>query len=447
MKKLIIFQIIVLVWVHNLLAQTKADTIHISHYDINLEIRDFNQKEIKGYTDVSVEAKMAPLQSIYLHLWGLEVDSVKKGDNHLPFLQPQGQQFKIDLPLTTVGQNETIRIFYHGQPIAEQFGGFFFKNDFAYNMGVSMESVPHGFGRVWFPCIDEFTDKSTYTFNITTDADKKAVCGGILVDSADFGNTKRWTWKLTDPIPTYLASVAVGKYLVVKDTVHSISGKILPVEIYADAAKIEKVAGSFVNLKTFFHTFEKRWGACRWQRVGYVLVPFDWGAMEHATNIAYPESYVYGNTNNQGTIAHELAHSWFGNLITCSSSHHMWINEGFATYGEYLCYEMLDPTLQKYKTDIKSLHFSVLNSDGGLYALDNVPTSATYSSTSYRKGGLVAYTLRNYMGDDLFFSSITQLLNENQYGNVTSEQFFQKLSQISGMNELHDFFLGWVHQP
>jgi aminopeptidase N len=220
----------------------------------------------------------------------------------------------------------------------------------------------------------------------------------------------------------------------------------LPVEIYASPAYIGRVPGSFVNLKSFFHTFEKRWGACRWQRVGYVVVPFGSGAMEHATNIAYPQSAVNGNTSRQSLISHELAHSWFGNLVTCSTSQNMWINEGFARYGEYLCDEILDPTLQTYKNGIRDLHFGVLRNDDGLYALDNVPPHATYSSTSYDKGGMAAYTLRYYMGDDLYFSSLTQLLKDNKYGNIDSEEFFDQLSQISGLN-LHDFFLGWVHQP
>jgi aminopeptidase N len=243
--------------------------------------------------------------------------------------------------------------------------------------------------------------------------------------------------------------VAVGNYLCYKDTFRSISGDVVPIEIYANAATLPKVPGSFANLKTFIHTYEKRWGAHRWQRVGYVAVPFGGGAMEHATNIAYPQSSINGNTNSQDLISHELAHSWFGNLITCSTSQNMWINEGFARYGEYLCYEALDPTLQTYKIEIIKLMRSVLNSlICRQYALDDVPSSQTYnSSLVYDKGGVIAYALRNYMGDALFFSSITQFLNENQYKNVNSEEFFNKLSVISGIDYLHDFYLAWVHQP
>jgi aminopeptidase N len=410
-----------------------------------LEIINLAQEELKGYTDVTLEAKIAPLSSINLDLKYLTVDSVKKGNSTLS-CSHTGELLNIVVPFSTAGQTETIRVYYHGKPFNETFGGFYFKNDFAYNMGVAINNVPHSFGRVWFPCIDEFTDKSTYTFTITTDIDKKAICGGMLTDSTNLGDKILWKWNLTDPIPTYLASVAVGKYKVYKDTVHSILG-VLPIEIYADSATLLKVPDSFVNLKTFIHTYEERWGACRWQRVGYVAVPFHKGAaMEHATNIAYPIASITGSAGNQDLIAHELAHSWFGNLVTCATPQNMWINEGFATYGESLCSEILDPTLETYKKEIKILHSSVLKSSVcGLYALDNVPENETYSSISYDKGALVAYTLRNYMGDNKFFSSITQFLNENQYKNVNSEEFLQKLSVIFGI-DLTDFFLGWIHQ-
>jgi len=177
-----------------------------------------------------------------------------------------------------------------------------------------------------------------------------------------------------------------------------------------------------------------------------VAVPFNGGAMEHATNIAFPRNYINGNTNNESLISHELAHSWFGNLITCATSQNMWINEGFATYGALLCDEILDPTLVKFNDGIKKLHHDFLkSSEAGKYALDNVPTDATYSSTSYDRGGMVAHTLRKYLGDDLFFSSVQTLLNQNQYKNMDSKEFLDTLSVISKV-DLNDFYLGWVNQ-
>jgi aminopeptidase N len=410
-----------------------------------LEIRNFSKTEIKGFTDVEIVAKKAPLSSINLDFLALMVDSIRKGNYTVDFFH-QGKQLKIELPFLSVGDTQTIRVFYHGKPVKDpSWGGFFFSEDYAYNMGVGMASYPHSYGRIWFPCIDEFTDKSTYTFNILTDADKKAICGGMLKNSVNMDTTILWRWELTDPIPTYLASVAVGKYKAYKDTFHSVLGEILPIEIYADSITMLKVPGSFVNLKTFIHTFENRWGACRWQRVGYVVVPFNSGAMEHATSIAYPRYAVDGTTAKQNLISHELAHFWFGNLITCSNSHNMWINEGFATYGALLCDEVLD--IPVYKARVRSMHSSALSrAHLDKFALDNVPINATYGTASYQKGGLVAYTLRHYMGDELYFSSIKQFLDENKYSNVTSAEFFQKLSQISYM-DLTDFYLGWVHQP
>ena len=126
----------------------------------------------------------------------------------------------ITLP-NVVGRADTIdiTIFYHGSPIADsQWGGFIFSGETAYNLGVAFESVPHCFGRVWFPCIDDFKDRSVYNCRITTTDDKMAVCGGTLITSVDNGNgTKTWHWKLSSPIPTYLASVAVSKYIAYTD--------------------------------------------------------------------------------------------------------------------------------------------------------------------------------------------------------------------------------------
>jgi len=293
-----------------------------------------------------------------------------------------------------------------------------------------------------------FTDKSTYTFKIRTEKNKMAVCGGLLTDSLTLADSTRiWTWTLSEPVPTYLASVAVGEYKIYKDTFNGIAGTV-PIEIYTPPAYINNVAGSFLNLKSILRNYENCFGSYRFERIGYVGVNFNGGAMEHATNIAYPQSAINGNLNNQSLYAHELAHSWFGNLITCHEAEEMWINEGFARYSEALTIEALAP--DEFAAYMRNLHRSVLKNahqdDGGYYALNAVPQNVTYGTTSYEKGALAVHTLRNYLGDSLFFTGIKSLLSQYAFEDITSETLFSYLSQTTGV-PLQEFYEGWINQP
>lgn len=434
----------------NSFAQNRLDSIHIAHYDINLSLVELSQHQISGYTELSVVPKIPNIQSFRIDLQQLLVDSVLINEIATTFTH-QSPHLTIHTPPLGVNDTQSVKVFYHGTPPQDPYwGGFFFTSTYAYNMGVGMQSVPPSFGRCWYPCIDDFNDKATYSFNIETDNDKKAICGGVLTDSLTLLNgNKVWKWNLTDPIPTYLASVAVGPYLAYYDTVHLELG-VIPIQIYGAASSMNAVPGSFQNLKTVIRGYEARFGPYQWQRVGYVLVPFNAGAMEHATNIGYPASAVNGTTAQQSLLIHELSHSWFGNLLTCSEAQTMWINEGFARYSELIADEILDPTGVTARQNCAVLHRSVLknahNNDGGYFALDAVPASATYGTTTYDKGGMIVHTLRGYLGDSLFFHGIKTLFAQNRFGNVNSPQYFEKLSAITGV-DLTDFYLGWVDQP
>jgi len=434
----------------NSYSQSRIDSIHIAHYDIHLNITNLSSHQIAGSTTVSLVTKVNGVTQIILDLQSLVVDSVKWNNNSVSF-NYVSPKLTINTTALTLFDTNYFTVYYHGTPVADSYwGGFFFTTTYAYNMGVGMNSVPPSFGRCWFPCIDDFNDKATFTISVETDPDKMAVCGGLLTDSSTLNNgNKWWQWNLTDPIPTYLASIAVGAYTPFSDTIHLQNG-IIPIQIYGTASQQTLIPGSFQNLKKVIRGFEKQFGTYEWERVGYVLIPFNSGAMEHATNIGYPNYSVNGTTANQSLFVHELAHSWFGNLLTCSEPQTMWINEGFARYAELVADQFLDSTNLTFKTNYRSLHRSVIKNahsdDGDYYALDNVPQSATYGTTTYDKGGIVAHSLRGYLGDSLFFNGLKILFDQNKFGNVNSEQFFQKLSLIIGV-DLNDFYLGWVHQP
>lgn len=432
-------------------AQDRADSMHVAHYDLHLDIMDFSTKTINGYVDLTMVSKVNNLHAYVLDLQGLTVDSVLVDGQPATFTH---QDLKVNIPHTSQqGDTAIVRVYYHGAPIRDsQIGGFYYVGQYCYNIGVAFAYQPHSFGRCWIPCLDFFTDKSTYTMHIRTEAGKMAVCGGMLTDSVTLADSTRiWTWVLEQPIPVYLASVAVGDYRLYEDLYHGIEADI-PIHIYAQPSTIDRVEGSFLHLKEVLQMYEQNFGPYRWPRVGYVDVNYNSGAMEHATNIAYPHSAFTGTTAYESLYAHELFHLWFGDLITCNRAEEMWINEGFASYAEALCEDLLNSANNPnaYADYIRNLHHSVLKNlkkeDGGYYALDNVPQTHTYGTHSYSKGSLVIHSLRNYMGDSLFFSGLRSLLNQYAYQNVSSEQLFNHLTQTSGMN-MHDFYEGWVHQP
>ena len=451
-KKNVLFLFLVLVGMTSGFAQQRTDSVHVAHYDLHLSVVDFTSHVVDGYTDLTVVSKVNNLMQVRLDLKALTVDSVFVNQTSAAFSHI-GESLLITVPTMQNGDTALVRVHYHGTPAHDgYFGGFYFNGQYAYNYGVALSDVPHAYGRCWFPCMDEFTDKSSYSFHIRTENGKRALCNGLLTDSLTLDdNTKLWSWQLEENIPTYLASIAVGNFSCYADTFHGIE-KVIPIEIYTAPSLHQNVAASFVHLKDVLRMYEKRFGAYRWPRVGYVSVAATGGAMEHATNIAIPNAAVNGTLYYEGTIMHELFHHWFGDLITCERPEEMWINEGFADYSEAMVSEWLYNTEDHdaYAEHIRSEHISTLQNlakqDGGLYALDNVPQDHTYGMHSYQKGGQVIHTLRYYMGDTLFFSSLKQLLAHYAYQNINSEEFFTYLSEVSGMN-LMNFYEDWIHQP
>ena len=455
MKKTILILVISLIS-FALQAQERSDTIHVAHYDIHLAIVDFAGKVLQGNAILDVVPKVAQLDNIVLDLAAFTVDSVKINGNMASF---QHHSPVLTIALSTPSMiNDTIKVavYYHGVPEENSSwgGGVYFSGEYAYNIGVTMSRIPHSYGRAWYPCIDLFTDKSTYSYRIRTTPNKMAVCGGLLTDTSHLDNGDIiWHWELAQPIPTYLSSFAVGAYSVYRYTIQGIQKRI-PVAIYTPPSLLSKVPGSFANLDTVLTHYEELFGPYRFDRVGYVGINFTAGAMEHATNIGYPNAVINGNLTYQSLLVHELSHSWFGNLYTCDKAEEMWLNEGFARYCEILTDEYLyhndNPETDPAKKGFRDLHRKVLKSahtdDGGYFALNHIPQEVTYGTTTYDKGGIIVHTLRNYLGDTLFFTGFKALFNEYAFKNLNSVQLFAFLSQTTGVN-LTDFFEAFVNQP
>ncbi len=428
----------------------RSDTVDILNYTINLNITDFSNKIISGNTIVKFKPKVNTFKYLRLDLLKLTIDSVKLENTSLSY------HYNDTLVSINLQQNYSstdtlsIKVYYHGAPQIDvtTWGGFYFQGGYAYNLGVGFGANPHVFGRVWFPCIDNFVERSTFEFNITTIASKLAYCNGELTnDVIDINNLRTRTWVLDKEIPTYLASVAVGNYTDLKLN-YAGEQRNIPILIAALPSDTTKVKTSLFHLKDALRAYEKFYGPYAWNRVGYALVPFNQGAMEHATNIAFPVSFLNtGTLTYEEIAAHELSHHWFGDYITCSSQEEMWINEGWASFSEYLFREEVYGRTA-YINGIKTLHESLLHfvryKEGDLN-LNNIPHAYTYGDHVYLKGAIMAHNLRGYLGDSLFRITLRNALQANAFKSISNEQFEASLSQASGVDLSH-FFNDWIYQ-
>ncbi|MCS7073398.1 MAG: M1 family aminopeptidase, partial [Bacteroidia bacterium] len=429
--------------------------IDVLHYDINLSVLSIASQQISGFTKVQFRVNQPTLQQIQLDLLRLTVDSVKF-QNQVVSHSYNDTVLTINLPVSlTFNQTDEVSVYYRGTPPQDPngFGGFYFSTDtsFAFNLGVSLSLNPHNFGKVWFPCVDNFTDKALYDFRIRTVSNRIAVCGGTLQsETIHPDGTKTWHWKLRDPIPTYLASVAISNYTAVRDTFQGQLGPV-PISIYVRPSDTTAARNSFTRLKLVLADFEAKFGPYRWERVGYVAVPFTGGAMEHATNIAYPLVAINGTSAFETLWAHELSHSWFGNLATCESAEEMWLNEGFARYCEVVFQESIYSKTQA-RNYLRNIHRNVLqfahlpDADSGYYPVSGVPSNITYGSTVYDKGATVAHSLRSQTTDSLFWAALRQYMNVHAWKNVTSDSLQQIMSIVTGVN-FQPLFDGWVYSP
>lgn len=424
----------------------RSDTVDVLHYDIDFKYINFSPGAIEAATTLHFTPKMNNVGHLTMDLLRLTVDSIKMAGNLLGYTYNDTTLVAIFGSPINIGDTATLTVYYRGQPQPDfMWGGFYFQNGYGYNLGVGFSANPHTFGRVWYPCFDNFVERATYTFTITTPSTKTSHCNGILMSDVVNGGERIRVWQMNTPIPSYLSCVAAADYSTVHQTFTGINGAI-PVELVAVPADTVGVKNSFVNLSQALAAYEYWFGPYRWDKIGYSMVPFNAGAMEHATNIAYPRSFANGSLTYETIVMHELSHHWWGDLATCETAEDMWINEGMASYCEHLFLEY-HYGHDRYITEVKNNHYSVMQSahtsEGGYLAVSGIPHEYTYGDHVYKKGAAMAHNLRWYLGDTLFRTGMTAVLDSFGLNSLSSSQMRDKLTAETGV-DMTDFFNDWI---
>jgi hypothetical protein len=424
----------------------RTDTFDVLSYEINAAFLNYQAaKHIDANTVLTCILKVPNTGSMRLDLLGLNVTEVLVNGTSAIFSYASPSIELLLPPL--VNDTFKVTVFYSGTPKPDaQWGGFYFTGEYAFNLGVGFAADPHNFGRAWFPCFDNFTDRALYYTNITVDSGFKAYANGYLTEILNNGNaTQTFKWTMDEAIPTYLASVAIAQY---EEVIMNVNG--IPVILTSLASDTSNLRSSFENLPACIKRYEQVYGSHTFDRIGFNCVPFNSGAMEHATNIAYPLYAIAGGSKSSETLyAHELAHHWWGNTITCRTPEDMWLNEGWASYSERIFLEAVYGK-NKYDEDIEANHRNVLQfahvQDGAILPVSGIGHANTYGRHVYNKGADMVHTLRGFMGDEAFFEACAAFQSTYKLKDVSTEDMLASFQQHTSL-DLSGFFMQWIKKP
>ncbi|HEA29303.1 MAG TPA: M1 family peptidase [Leeuwenhoekiella sp.] len=298
----------------------------------------------------------------------------------------------------------------------------------------------------WLPSIDAMNDKIEFDLTVIAPAGKTVISNGKLTKKEQKSDETVWYFDMQKPMSSYLVALAIGNYD--KKEITSASG--VPISLYYYPEKAYYAEPTYRHTKQIFDFFEQEIGyAYPWQNYKEVPVKdFLYAGMENTTATLFSDTFMVDSTgfddrNYVNVNAHELAHQWFGDLVTETSSTHHWLQEGFATYyallaekqvfgDDYFYWQLYQTAEQLKELSDRGKGEKLLN--GGASSL-----------TFYQKGAWALHILREQIGDESFRMAVTAYLQEHQFDNVESDDFIAAAEEASGQ-DLSAFKANWLEQ-
>jgi len=429
-----------------LLAQQDAATralllkydAHFWHLDLEVSHLSLN---LKGYarTQLTVTATSLDTLAFELHS-ALTVDSVRVGGVRQSFLR-RGHTIRIPLnPQPPQGTLVEAEVFYRGTPPSTGATGIFNRASPTWGNQVTWTLTQPFYAHTWWPCKQILTDKadSVWVF-LTVPAGTKAGANGLLegVDTLSDGRL-RYRWKSRYPIAYYLVAFAVAEYIDYSfyAPIPGLSQPVLVQNyIYNNPGTLPQFQAQIDTTAALLREFSRLFGPYPFheEKYGHMMAPFS-GGMEHQT-MTTQGFFTFTLT------AHELAHQWFGDYVTCASWQDIWLNEGFASYSEYLALQKLG-TASAARNWLVSTHDNIISSPcGSVWVPDTLNDSRIFDSRlSYDKGAYLLHMLRyRVRNDSLFFAALRAYLQNQAYGVALAGNFRQTFENATGLS-LGTFF-------
>lgn len=408
----------------------------VLHYDLELDYRPATNA-LSGTAVLTVRA-LAELQSLELDLVGLEVFTVTVVGQEAVRYRHRGGRLAVTLPQpVATGGRLSLRIRYGGKPVPQR-GPWGEVGWEELTDGALVASQPDG-APTWFPCNDHPADKAGYRISVTTGSGYVVVANGALTDRRTGGSRTTWTYVQAEPTSTYLVTVQIGRY-----ALHEIAaGPVRQLLVHPPRLGAPAVADT-ARQPQMMTLFTELFGP--YPFVDYTVVVTDDDLeipLEAQGMSTFGANHVDGRGGSERLVAHELAHQWFGNSLTVAAWRHVWLNEGFACYAEWLWSEAAGgPSAQECS---RHAHARLVGLPQDLVLSDPGP-QRMFDDRVYQRGALTLDALRRFAGDEVFFVLLRDWAAQHRHGLVTTEQFVAHCAQYAGPRA-GELLTAWLDRP
>ncbi len=430
----------------------------VQHYTVELNV-DVENELIAGVTTIEAVAAQS-LSRFNLDYFGPEIAAIHVNDEAAGFSRARGElRVEPQQPLEA-GEAFTVVVSYIGEageltnPTSFASLGWIPTRD-----GFTALGEPSG-SSSWFPVNEHPSDKATYTFKITVSQPLVAVANGILESVTEDGESLTYVWQMPQPMASYLVLLSVGDFT----RIDSESPDGTPIRDYFPTRLAEAGEAAFAKQGAMIDFFSSIFGDYPFSEYGSIVIDADISfALETQTISVYGPIVISrvqagDPARGEATIAHEMAHQWFGDSVTPATWQDIWLNEGFATYASWLWFE--HSVGEAAFAGIVSSYYDALSGETlrqrGMteeevrQRLMQIPVTGNpsrnylFSSDGvYIRGALVLHALRQTVGDEAFFETLRAYHEAHKYSNASTADFIAVAELVSGQ-ELDDFFQAWL---
>lgn len=408
---------------------------------------DFKKRTVSGSATLKFKPIAQPLAELRLDGIDLEVSAVTSSEKILGH-QTTAEKIIITFePPVPPGRTSSVTITYRAQPTK---GLYFRTPELGYAAGdthlwTQGEAIE---ARHWYPCYDSPNAKFTSEIICHVPEGMVVLSNGKKMSEETAGGLLKVRWLQDKPHVNYLISLVAGHFKKIEDKY-----KDIPLAFWTPASEISEAPNSFRDTRDMMAFFERETGVpYPWAKYDQVCVQdFGWGGMENTSITTLNNNTLFTAAsenirNSQGLVAHELAHQWFGDYVTCKDWSHLWLNEGFATFYEALYDEHKngrDQYLYRMHEGAKGIVSQAGDTKAIVHRKYKEP-GEQFDYLAYGKGSWVLHMLRRQLGDELFRRCIQTYLERHRYGSVVTEDLNAVIEELSGRS-FDQFFDQWVY--